>query len=80
MSEPLSHLKEAIERARLADHAENGKCCMCNVGDQPDFNTGLHRGKHQCGNNEACILCQGCLPPGEICSNCFRKNVYEVEC
>ena len=74
----MTGLLHAIKQARLEDWSENGRCSMCSVGDKPY--RGLHRGLHKCGNEEACALCHGCLPPGEICAACYRKNVYDVEC
>lgn len=78
----LTRLGETIEKAKLADWVENGRCSMCNVGHAP-AEDGYHHhptGNHLCGNAEPCLLCKGCLPPGEICAGCFRKNVYQIEC
>ena len=74
----MSNLKYSIEKAELEWQSEHGKCCMCDVGDRPV--TGLHRGRHHCGNSDSCLLCHGCLPPGEICRACHRKNIHDVAC
>lgn len=80
--EPLSHLKAAIEKAQLEDWAENGRCSMCSSGHLPSEDGYHHHrlGKFVCGNNESCVLCRGCLPPGEICGGCSRKNMFDYEC
>ena len=75
----MTKLADQIKKARLEDQAEHGKCGMCQIGDLPD-ERGFHRGVHRCGNAEACALCHGCLPPGEMCRNCNRLNVCQYEC
>lgn len=82
MSEPSTHLKETIKKSKLLDWSENGRCSMCSSGDKP-AEDGRHHHKGQsfeCGNQGGCTLCNGCLPPGEICAGCYRKNMYELEC
>lgn len=78
----VNRLQDAIESAKLAEWSENGRCSMCSSGHMPQ-DDGFHHWrneKHRCGNADPCVLCRGCLPPGEICAACLRKNVYELEC
>lgn len=65
-------LSETVEEARVSWQKDYGKCSMCNVGDIPDPSTGLHRGKHKCGNYETCPACHGALTSGEQCQSCYR--------
>ena len=71
-------LKESVEAARISWELQHGKCSMCNVGDEPDPVTGLHRGKHLCGNTAGCDICHGAdMPMGEQCAACGRiKTAY----
>ena len=74
-------LSDAISSSKADWESEHGKCSMCNTG-KPD-NNGYHYCNGmalRCGNVEACTICHGCLPPGEVCRACSRKNVYEYEC
>lgn len=82
MSQALTHLAQAIATAKFADWAENGRCSMCNLAHKPGEDGYHHHrlGRFLCGNCEPCVLCRGCLPPGEICACCYRKNVYDYEC
>ena len=75
-----SRLQKAVEVARTAWHMKHGKCSICNVGHRPEHD-GYHYigGRHRCGNNDACTLCKGCLPPGEQCQACGRINVWDTE-
>jgi len=66
-----TRLAQAIEAGRLAWEAENGRCTLCALGDVPRH--GRH-GEHACGNEPPCSLCRGCLPSGEICQACYRKE------
>lgn len=78
-----TRLADSIEQAKLAEWAVHGRCTLCRYG------VPLVRGGHivrnpdhaeRCGNLDACTLCAGCLPPGEICKACYRKNVYDIKC
>lgn len=67
----MKSLSEAIDEARKADHAENGKCTMCAIGDEPSG--GLHREQHRCGNNDTCTLCHNAdMEYGDQCAACGR--------
>jgi len=73
----MESLRTAIDAAQKADHAENGKCAMCTIGDEPTG--GLHRGQHRCGNNDTCTLCHNAgMEYGDQCAACGRieKNMW----
>lgn len=72
-------LRNAVSHARMSWQSTHGKCSMCDAGDRPSQG-GLHRGKYACPNTITCVGCRGCLPPGEICRSCFRKNIYDYDC
>lgn len=78
--EQMTKLSEAIDRGRKRWEADHGKCSMCRI-DKPSPNGWhVHGGKyHRCANTEACSLCSGCLPAGEICQACGRKNIHSIE-
>ena len=63
-------LAQTIDRARQAHFLAEGRCAMCAVGDKP--HNGVHRGQYHCGNEDACVLCRGCMPVGEQCQACGR--------
>jgi len=72
-NEAPTPLAEAVQIARQRWHLKHGKCSMCSVSDKPV--NGRHRGKFHCGNDDACMLCRGCLPEGEQCRACGRINM-----
>lgn len=74
----MTKLREAID---LAQRATEGNCSICEL-DGPPSHDGYHHhaGKaYDCGNLVTCTLCHGCLPPGEVCQACGRKNIDAVE-
>jgi len=65
------NMKSSIDEAKQAYHLENGKCTMCELGDEPAG--GLHRGEHRCGNENTCLLCHNAgMEYGDQCQACGR--------
>jgi hypothetical protein len=70
-------IAKAVKIARMNWQSTHGLCSMCAVSDRPVG--GLHRGQYPCPNERPCLACRGCLPPGEICRNCYRLNIHEYD-
>ena len=71
----MKSLSDAVNEARKISHMRDGKCSMCAVGDEPV--NGLHRGKHQCGNETTCTLCHGAgMEYGDQCQACGRIEKF----
>jgi hypothetical protein len=70
---PETALGKAVAVARERWHLKHGKCSMCSVGEKPI--NGKHRGQFHCGNDDACMLCRGCITEGEQCRACGRINM-----
>jgi hypothetical protein len=72
--EEITDLSKAVGAARKSWQLRFGKCSMCEIGDRPMC--GRHFEELHCGNEDACELCQGCLPDGEQCQCCGRIAQY----